>query len=132
MTTKESAEQILSAISKTERGGDFPGVTYERREGCPLGLQEQYEVAWEYLRLVDESPVDKAWLRSVGFTDDRAGCPTLGPLHIQSQPFQRPGRNTEYPAYACIRSLPIPIPKTRQDVRELCRLLGIPLQEPTV
>lgn len=90
------------------------------------------EVAWEYLRLVDESPVDKAWLRSVGFTDDRAGCPTLGPLHIQSQPFQRPGRNTEYPAYACIRSLPIPIPKTRQDVRELCRLLGIPLQETTV
>lgn len=71
----------------------------------------------DYLEVTEE------WLRSVGFEDDRAGCPTISALHInpQAQP--------ERPAYACVRSFPIPVPSARGDVRRLCSALGIELKE---
>jgi|SRR5579864_3241881 len=65
----------------------------------------------------DHEAVTTVWLYAVGFLNDRMACPALGSLHIQ------PGR------YACIRSVPIPTPETRGDVRRLCKCLGIELRQ---
>ena len=67
------------------------------------------------------------WLYEMGFADDRSGTPTRGDLHIR--PAEIMSGHVSYPAYACIRSLPIPVPKTRGDVRQLCRLLGLEILE---
>ena len=67
---------------------------------------------------MNDLPVTKEWLYSIGFADDSFGCPTFGPLHVN--PVQE-----EYPPYACIRTLPIPVPKTRGDLLTLCRLIGL-------
>ena len=77
----------------------------------------------------DETPLTEEWLHSIGFEDDRTGCPTLGPLHIQHAAITRMDSDVEYPAHACVRSFLIPVPKTRGDVRRLCRALGIALKE---
>lgn len=119
-------EQILSLPNPNEGDSSY---TFER--GLRDGYKQALEDVAELLRkegAEDSLPVTEEWLRSVGFTDDRVGCPTLGALHIQPRAFQRPGRNDEYSPYACIRSLPIPNPKTRGDVRRLCAALGVKLE----
>lgn len=132
MTTKESAEQILSAISKTERGGDFPGVTYERREGCPLGLQEQYEVARDYLRLTDETPVDEAWLRACKIPEFPAqGNFVLG-VHLDVARDIDREKRSGLRWFVTVDDRQIAVLETRGQFRMLCAALNIPLQEPTV
>jgi len=91
-----------------------------------------YDLANAYLAehpADDEEPISEEWLHSVGFEDDRAGTPTAGALHIRHAPLPKMDSDEEYPAHACVRSFPIPVPKTRGDVRRLCRALGIALKE---
>ena len=77
-----------------------------------------------------DEPITAEWLRAVGFVDDRTGCPTLGPIHIRPHwAMEGQDSDRELPPYACVRSLPIPIPKTRSDLRKLCSALGIELKE---
>ena len=66
----------------------------------------------------NREPLTNEWLYAIGFTDDKTGCPTLSALHIRLPA-------ADLPVYACVRSFPIPVPRNRGEVRELCRLLGI-------
>ena len=71
---------------------------------------------------MNDLPVTREWLYSIGFEDDSFGCPTLGALHVN--PVREEGVY-DYPPYACIRTLPIPVPQTRGDLLTLCRLIGL-------
>jgi hypothetical protein len=101
------------------------------RENIDLGMVEKLATAClaEH-RDDDGEAVTEDWLVSIGFEPDRSGCPTISGLHIQCQTIVGE-RGREYPAYACIRSYPIPVPQTRRDVRDLCRVLGIEMKEET-
>jgi hypothetical protein len=86
------------------------------RPECPVCAEEEFYQD-HHSPEIDPTPITEEWLKSIGFSDDRAGCPTFSALHIQP--------DSRVPQYACIRSFPIPIPKTRGDVMTLLRLLGI-------
>jgi DNA-directed RNA polymerase subunit RPC12/RpoP len=60
-------------------------------------------------------PSNDEFLKSLGFAEDKMGALTLGALHI---------KYGEKP-YACVRTLPIPVPTNQSDVSELIRLLGL-------
>ncbi len=84
---------------------------------------------WKNLDAMLDEQVTREWLLSVGFQPDRAKCPTAGNLHIQPDTIISKDGETSYPSYACIRSVPIPVPQTRGDVLTLCRLLGIEVKQ---
>ena len=125
---REAAERLRKHLKVIKRSETYSLSPYCIGDGWSLQLDDdEAALARAYLaehQPDDDAPVTDKWLYSVGFSDDRTGTPTLGPLHIQYAVLTD-DNDREYPAYACIRSLPITVPKTRGDVRRLCRALGI-------
>jgi hypothetical protein len=88
------------------------------------------KVARAYLAENDDTAIDEAWLRAVGFEK-----PPSGGLRIKSPHWGSPRHHCRYTQiYAdkdgwWVNGLGCPTPKTRGDVRRLCGALGIELQE---
>ena len=123
--TREAATAVLSELATLRAAA-------ERHRGSREDYRDLHTIADAYLAehpADGEEPISEEWLHSIGFEDDRTGCPTLGPLHIQHAAITRMDSDVEYPASACVRSFPIPVPKTRGDVRRLCSAMGIELKE---
>jgi len=111
METKElrDAAQDARAFVNATREGEL--MTHE------AAIYKLAEYVLDTVKDDDDEPLTEEYLHSIGFQDDRAGTPTLGSLHIRPQP------NGDYPAYACIRSVPIQVPANRRILRNLIEAL---------
>jgi hypothetical protein len=127
---REYAELIVGSVTKTVE----PNSTgYEVNNGpVHWGLMEPYELAAAYLAEHDETPIDEAWLRSVGFERDgrelclffKYDCCRASEIVVHSDyGWKVGGGSVNHQSLMTLHN----IPKTRGDVRRLCSALGIEL-----
>ena len=118
------------------------GQAAERLRQVPKGefltgqqLDDVMTLADAYLRLTDETAIDEAWLRSVGF-----GEPTINgwPILFENNGCDPIDLYLDYEGFAALiqsntedHVLIGKATKTRGDLRLLAMALGIELQEPT-
>ena len=86
--------------------------------------------AWSHASTDDEEPVSEEWLRSVGFADDYHAsvlyCHATNDFRLRYTKVVCHQQDWTWSA----NGLGCANPKTRGDVRRLCKALGITLKEP--
>jgi len=120
------AETIIASIEKADE--EF-GTSYTSRPDGYMGLMEAYELAEAYISEHDPTPLDEDWMLSVGF----ARYSPIG-ISILAEGFARiavidlggDGEHWSVQGFSLLRRA---YPKTRGEVRQLCKVLGIPLSE---
>ena len=113
---RAAAERFIERDKIRRDGGHAEWI--EERDGMIL--------ARAYLAENDDTPIEEAWLRSFGFTDDRMGALTLGHLHLGN--LNPRGAGGTRNRYACVSMAPIKFPSTRGQLRRLCEALGVELK----
>lgn len=132
MTTDElrtAAETILRCVSKTET--DL-GPRYERNDQSGMGLQEAWELAADYLathRPDDDLTWDCDWLITIGGVHGSAWVNLVGTHTTLTFTFLLDDNSEEVGIENHGGSGPWVPCRTRGQVRHLCAVLGIKLEE---
>lgn len=119
MTSIQSAAERLRREYAGDDAYDFDGGSQQSMDEAAL--------ARAYLAEHDPAPIDETWLRSVGFEDRMGGDLWLGDIvHWRRHSGEVVVQPVQLPVW---RGVVRGHPKTRGQLRTLCRALGIPLKE---